>query len=197
MFWLGTWRLSLIKVKQYFIVYSLVRFGQPLQSSPSLRRVSISINDLQRRPKLLHISFGFAVAARWSRKSHTWRQCAAQPCKRLKRCPATQVCLAWKFLGCSESNCVSRLLFMTDRVHTRDDGAENAMLLGTPKMINLKSKRYVTSITWVDSIGSAERERNGCAVARVVMWAASMHLGYRPDARPYKHRCWHPGENSK
>ena len=41
-------------------MFSLVRFGQPLFFTPAQWRVSISINDLPRRPKVLRISFDFA-----------------------------------------------------------------------------------------------------------------------------------------
>ena len=40
-------------------MFSLVQVGQPAQVTPSRWRVSILINTLQRRPKLLHICFGF------------------------------------------------------------------------------------------------------------------------------------------
>lgn len=40
-------------------MFSLVRFEQPLHIAPPFRLVSLRINGLQRRPKLLYISFGF------------------------------------------------------------------------------------------------------------------------------------------
>lgn len=82
-------------LRQSCNVFSLVMVGQPLQRVQANRRVSISINDLPRRPKLLYISFGFAAVVRWSRRSHTLRQHAAQRYKRFARRPATHVCTAW------------------------------------------------------------------------------------------------------
>ena len=83
--------LSGIKVKQSCSVFSLVTVGQPLQRVLANRRVSIFNNDLQRRSKLLHISFDLALPFRRSRKSHTQRQHAVQPCKRWERHLATLV----------------------------------------------------------------------------------------------------------
>lgn len=60
-------------------MFSLFRFGQPLRVSPSLRRVSISINDLPREPKLLYISFDFCYAPALLPMSHRLCRSRVQP----------------------------------------------------------------------------------------------------------------------
>jgi len=70
-FWLGTWHLTSINKKHACSMFSLVRFGQPLQNSPSQWRVSNDFNGLQRRPTKLQLIVGFCWASQSSRVNTT------------------------------------------------------------------------------------------------------------------------------